>query len=994
MECKYKLSTTVDGGDIIIPSINNTNSFFDFELSLLGYLSKLESENEKIEFEERIENDFKDSSAGKNFDTTVPLTTLNNVKSTIGEKLSVNANSILSNFKTKLNIHTPRFIIGNLPNDIKYSYNSERDIIFINSTAENKEELLILGLLEQYAYKSPMHTDKTVPAINRWLNNSNDIDVSIANTLWGSFNFVEEDKDYIRKIILESNSINTINAYERAISQEHLNTNDIYRDYYNKAVEERELWYGMSDAKVPVGDIKPGSLLSMTTPKGILPPVIYIDYRISGTDENYFIEVKVLELEENAYPKWVRLKDTYSVRSYINKQFEVTEELKKGQLLKIPLPTNPIHRKTILFNSLKAGDQVAKADGKFEFVLGLQGLNVILEEGLVKLGDITDVQFNILAHTEIKNSESVEEGALSVPYDASQNITVGNKIKLDSEIYTVIATSSTLIQVKNKAVVSKVWIVAQGDTFKVINVTKDQNIKSMQVVLQDAALENTVKSLKTDILLENVKKVYSGNEKTTTNYFQTDYNIIDYYNTFILSPGDIIYKENQDGKGGKKYGVISPFNAYYIVYDESNNSYIQISEETLKGSIIFTKKLQEESLVAKSLDINRYFVTTDKNQDFGETHQKVISRVLRKNKRIKIVPLKEPNGTPGNIFTTSLQKGYKDITEEYLKFTEADKGKQAYTIYYNNVAKRDDTGYTTIKDFKINNVNDIIPGSIVHFQNTNEWLVEKTIGDKLLISYSFYLEDTPITVKKLINPSDIKRLKVPSYATEMISRLSYTKASKPIVNYSKSDSSDMIASMVGLLEDKFGVKINLVGSDILGLLRAEIRNGELFVNVDLASIEEPLHELLHLVLASMKATDYESYRLLVSGAQKHPLFEEVSKVYIESNLDRSEETFIRLLTDTVRNKIIIEGIFTEEIFDKSVKEAISNLLELRDSITDEFLYDILDSKVVDVLENFNSNFLNNREPLFKADKALEMLRMSTIIRTLLENGELKEYCNG
>lgn len=73
-----------------------------------------------------------------------------------------------------------------------------------------------------------------------------------------------------------------------------------------------------------------------------------------------------------------------------------------------------------------------------------------------------------------------------------------------------------------------------------------------------------------------------------------------------------------------------------------------------------------------------------------------------------------------------------------------------------------------------------------------------------------------------------------------------------------------------------------------------LSNGEIYINIDKASIEkeEPLHELLHLVLATMKANNSTTYYKLVNSVQYHPLFKLVSKNYNEINTELLEkETF-------------------------------------------------------------------------------------------------------
>jgi hypothetical protein len=102
----------------------------------------------------------------------------------------------------------------------------------------------------------------------------------------------------------------------------------------------------------------------------------------------------------------------------------------------------------------------------------------------------------------------------------------------------------------------------------------------------------------------------------------------------------------------------------------------------------------------------------------------------------------------------------------------------------------------------------------------------------------------------------------------------------------------------------------------------------IYINIDKASIAEPLHEVLHLVLATMKASDPTTYYRLVNSVQYHPLFDEVSAAYDEINTEKLEETFVQLLSRTFRHNIIKEGVYDEPAFNRAVKASISDLLEL------------------------------------------------------------------
>ena len=203
-----------------------------------------------------------------------------------------------------------------------------------------------------------------------------------------------------------------------------------------------------------------------------------------------------------------------------------------------------------------------------------------------------------------------------------------------------------------------------------------------------------------------------------------------------------------------------------------------------------------------------------------------------------------------------------------------------------------------------------------------------------------------------------------------------------------------------LLEDKYGIKINFIHESELEQfgqksgVRAFLLNGNYYVNIDKASVSDPLHEFLHMVLADMKYSNRNNYMTLISSVKNHELFTKVAESYKEINSDVLEETFIRLFTDTLRSKITVDKIFTEDNFDLSVKLSIQELLSLNNSIKDESLYDIFDTQLKDVLVNFGSTLVNNDKPLYNTDNALQMIAVSNTLKELIKENKLKEACNG
>lgn len=209
--------------------------------------------------------------------------------------------------------------------------------------------------------------------------------------------------------------------------------------------------------------------------------------------------------------------------------------------------------------------------------------------------------------------------------------------------------------------------------------------------------------------------------------------------------------------------------------------------------------------------------------------------------------------------------------------------------------------------------------------------------------------------------------------------------------------------MSNLLQDKFNIKINFIHDlelnnfqDIpeINKARAFVKNGEYYINIDKANIAEPLHELLHMVLASMKYSDFDNYMKLVESVENHPLYNDIIQNYEEINSDVLEETFVTLFTETVRKNILASGVFTEDSFEESVKNAITQMFDLGVSLNRNSTYELMDMNVKDILFDFSSNLLENRNEIYNTDNAVKMMALSSLYRKLLKDGDLIQKCNG
>ena len=76
-------------------------------------------------------------------------------------------------------------------------------------------------------------------------------------------------------------------------------------------------------------------------------------------------------------------------------------------------------------------------------------------------------------------------------------------------------------------------------------------------------------------------------------------------------------------------------------------------------------------------------------------------------------------------------------------------------------------------------------------------------------------------------------------------------------------------------------------------VKAFVYNGNIYVNTDIATVDSPVHELLHILFGSMKYQNREMYEQIVGSAQQLNSYNEISERYPNrTQNDVNEEVFI------------------------------------------------------------------------------------------------------
>lgn len=176
---------------------------------------------------------------------------------------------------------------------------------------------------------------------------------------------------------------------------------------------------------------------------------------------------------------------------------------------------------------------------------------------------------------------------------------------------------------------------------------------------------------------------------------------------------------------------------------------------------------------------------------------------------------------------------------------------------------------------------------------------------------------------------------------------------------------------------------------------AFIYNGDIYINTDIASVDSKIHELLHILLGSMRFKNPELYQELIQTVQDLPNFEDLTINYPNrSKSDLLEEVFVDQFgkhlagLDTVMQALNPDILYQ---INYNITRTLDSILMGDNSVSsldDQTLYN---SSLRELAEAVNSSTMVNKAHGFLED-ALIHRTLANVKQELFENGDLKEEC--
>lgn len=179
---------------------------------------------------------------------------------------------------------------------------------------------------------------------------------------------------------------------------------------------------------------------------------------------------------------------------------------------------------------------------------------------------------------------------------------------------------------------------------------------------------------------------------------------------------------------------------------------------------------------------------------------------------------------------------------------------------------------------------------------------------------------------------------------------------------------------------------------------AFVYNGEIYINVDRNSVDAPLHELMHILVGSMRFTNPSMYQELVASVENFPNYQLLAQKYTNrSRNDINEEIFV---TETARHLMGLSSNISN--FDPSIlneinyntKRVLDSILMGQDSVKTLSNDQLYIKSFKELAQAVNSTALNNQFKGFINVEGSELHRkLNNMKADLFKKKQLEEYCN-
>lgn len=845
-----------------------------------------------------------------------------------------------------------------------------------------------------------------------------------------NFETIQSIYDHIainKESFVEENDVLNIRS---SISDFIDNFKDLSKAGKDLKTSPRELNYMLSE-KASLNSLKPGDLISVSfdlNSDSVYKYELFYDYYIDN-DNNIIVKTysegdrfnnRVFKYDNNKLPI-----------VYVRRFNNVVKNINKTVTDKSKLEINLTEiRKFSKYGSTQRliKEHGVLADGKK--IKSIKGSVLTLDDNsTINIGEVKIIttnlgEINLLSYEKLSDVNNLLKIARS---DSFISIPLNSKVLLERNgkfIEGLVVNRA--IQLTSKGQIDKLVVLTKENGVSKIEYINSYDVKYM--FRDDANIVTVQEKNKTDKIIDTLYPKNSENNFLVPKkgaLLDSEYSIEKINKLTNFEVGDIIYEYDKK----KHFKVVSTEESIILSGEFAGEiSYFVYSNEYIRNGIKFSKENPNYTFAVNYFMKNSFQLGTfiHKNDDIISIEVKDVYQ--RPNGDIYITST--INGE--KVYTKQQDANDKNITKRY---------KELMAKRYNTPIKSEDPIYFykhkngSILHDKVNTnyydlstesfsgltlsdvIENLIPGTFLTFKGNAKAFVVERVANKSAILTAYHYGNNEIRSTGLnhviserfeLNSTSTlgvpTALFVPKWAGKTITVLNNkidAKTKKSLVSkYSKTDSPEIINELVNYLSNTFGVKVNMLDQeqimDIIGRVEdvaAFVYNGEIYLNTDKATIAEPLHEFLHLILATLKAKDSDKYYNIINSIENHGNFKKYAELYSsEIEADKYEEIFVKILSDTFKENITKKGIFNEEVFNQAFNDAVKDILALKESLEFKDSFELMGKSLEEIMTEFSSSILEPDTSLIDNQSVINMLNYSGTIKELIESGNLTEHC--
>lgn len=233
---------------------------------------------------------------------------------------------------------------------------------------------------------------------------------------------------------------------------------------------------------------------------------------------------------------------------------------------------------------------------------------------------------------------------------------------------------------------------------------------------------------------------------------------------------------------------------------------------------------------------------------------------------------------------------------------------------------------------------------------------------------------------------------------------------KPVVIDENPNNFDVFSNAIEKMNRLYGINIHKITESELNSeewmnripdasrVKGFVYNNEIYINVDRATVDTPIHEMLHLVIGSMRFQNPELYQQLISSVESVEEYDQLADEFRgRSRNDIDEEIFVTQMAYLLTN----QGSIFDNIDSKVMHEVMYNIKRSLDTILmgQHSVKIIPDASIASytlrqLTQIVGSTIMtNNFNGISLAENSSLHRKLNNMKSELIKNKQLKEVCD-